>query len=174
MRETFSIHPGSSNRTDNALKMRTFLTILLCCTFLLAFADKTTRKRLRPEVQTETTVETDSVTVISNLPDSAIVLTGYDKPLYSQRETVFVINKSGFDFDEMNVTITYYDLQNRQLHTRDVSIKKHIPAGETLQVYFKSWDVQNSFYYAKSRKPRTQATPYTVKCKVNNVSIYCR
>ena len=152
--------------------MKILLSLLLCCTFILSFADKTTRRKLRPELQTEITAEKDSVTIINNLPDTAVVLTGYDKPLYSSRETVFVINKSGSYFDELNITITYYDLQNRQLNTRDVCIKKHIPAGETLQVHFKSWDLQNSFYYAKSRNPRTQATPYTVKCEVRNIVIY--
>ncbi len=134
------------------------------------FADKTTRKGLKLHQTVEATDTTDYCE-IAGFPDSLLVLTGYDKPLGSDRESVFVMNKSEYDIDKINITIDYQDKNGRQLTSRTIDVICNIPAGETRQAYFKTWDLQHSFYYVKSRKPRTQATPYTVKCTINKVYV---
>ncbi|MCM1450159.1 MAG: hypothetical protein NC082_07435 [Clostridiales bacterium] len=97
-------------------------------------------------------------------------LSGYDKPISANRETVHVTNLS----DSLTVTgfemeILYLDRQGRELHRRFVTVNETIETGHTEMVSFPTWDLQRSFYYRLSVKPRRQATPYDVRCSVRNV-----
>ncbi len=64
----------------------------------------------------------------------------------------------------VEIEITYFDESGRQLHKRTAKQNVDIPAGETRQLTFPSWDKQRNMYYTLSGKPRTSnGTPYTVK-----------
>lgn len=138
-------------------------------------ADNTLRGKLKPIGSTDAPTQSAKVddragfdTIIA--PGSDMVrLSGYDKPLRSSQETVLVTN--GFDRTLLSVdmTISYLDLQGRQLHGRVVGLPVVIPPGATRAVRFKSWDAQRSYYYYLGQKPKVDAvTPYKVMCTVNS------
>ncbi len=149
---------------------KALFSVLIALAALSAFADKTTRNKIKPiETQKESA---DSIyTEISEFPDSCIILTGYDKPLNADGETIIIINRLDYDIDGLSISIDYQDTKGRQFTKREVNIFTNIPAGETRQAYFRTWDRQHSYYYIKSRPPRTQATPYTVKCQILKIYI---
>lgn len=150
--------------------MRIFLlALLLVFAVVPSMADKTTRRGLKPEQKPVESTDTVYYEEVADFPDSCIVLTGYDKPLNANKESVFIINGLEYDIEGISVTITYLDKSGRQFTTREVDINIHIPTGETRQAYFPTWDRQNSFYYVRSRRPRAQATPYTITCRVTKV-----
>ncbi|MDE6785936.1 MAG: hypothetical protein K2J46_02710, partial [Muribaculaceae bacterium] len=66
----------------------------------------------------------------------------------------------------MEIEITYFDMQGRQLHKRTVPLSVNVPPHETIRTDIKSWDTQKSFYYHKSAKPKRQATPFNVKLRL--------
>ncbi len=146
------------------------ITAILIVVFITATAsaEKTTRKKLKLRTDSVTTeavnIQYEEITVIT---DSAIIFTGYDKPIGADRESVFIINNSGQTIDKINITIDYFDILDRKLTSRTLNIIYSIPDKETRLVAFKTWDIQHSFYYYKSRKPRTQATPYKVTININ-------
>ncbi len=144
--------------------MRNLLLILLLS--LLAFAasgrrpDRTTRGKLRPVPVTDVAVA-DTVMCA----DSMIAVAGYDKPLRSRFETVFITNQTSRFLEKAELTLRYTDMQGRQLHEVTRWIRCDIPSGETRMVTFTSWDRQFSFYYHLTRPPRTPSvTPYDVSC----------
>ncbi len=132
-----------------------------------ASAEKTTRKKLKLRTDSVTTEAVTQYKEITAVTDSAIIFTGYDKPIGADRESVFIINNSGQNIDKINITIDYFDNLDRKLTSRTLDIIYTIPDKETRLVAFKTWDIQHSFYYYKSRKPRTQATPYKVTININ-------
>ena len=87
---------------------------------------------------------------------------GYDKQLNARKETLFIKNANPWPMREVEVEITYRDMQGRMLHRRKVNIKCNVPAGETRRAEFSSWDTQNDFYYFESTEPRREATPYRI------------
>lgn len=99
-----------------------------------------------------------------------IVLSGYDKPNQATREAFFVTNRhaDSLTVAELNITLTYSDLQGRMLHQATRSIKCHIPAGATRRVEIPSWDRNCSFHYFRSPAPkRRPSTPYRVTSSIN-------
>lgn len=149
--------------------MKIIIALLIAVFFsITASAEKTTRKKLKLRTDPATTeivaIQYEEITAIS---DSAIIFTGYDKPIGADKESVFVINNSGQTIDKINITINYFDSLNRQLNSRTIDIIYTIPDKQTRIVAFKTWDIQHSFYYYKSRKPHTQATPYKVAIIIN-------
>lgn len=139
-------------------------------------ADNTLRRRLK--AATTETVARDSLTETSAMefdticqPDSLpLRLAGYDKPLTSSTETIFLTNGLDLEISEIEIELTYIDMSDRQLHKSVRRIRQSIPAGETRQLRFKSWDSQKSFYYHLSRRPRTSGvTPYKVKAVITSV-----
>ena len=134
--------------------------------------EKTLRKKLRPnpEMVREngekemTQAVFDTVCVTSQ---ADIRLSGYDKPLNSRKESLFVTNKLPRDITAVELRINYTDMSGRQLHEVTRTIRADIPAGTTRRIDFQSWDKQNSFYYHKSRQPRSaNVTPFKVDCTV--------
>ncbi|MDE5809353.1 MAG: hypothetical protein K2H59_03605 [Muribaculaceae bacterium] len=103
--------------------------------------------------------------------DTTYRLSGFDKPLNSLYETMFLTNNSNFDLVGIYFTIEYFDRAGRQLNKANRSLYVDIPAGETRQVRWGSWDRQQSFFYVGSRKPRTRATGFDIKCRVDSVEI---
>lgn len=131
---------------------------------------RTTRKGLKVETSTTADVQSDSSLIYDMAIVDSVTLAGYDKPLRSHRETLFVSNHLQADITYLIVHCEYYDMKGRQLHATDHKITCDIPAGETRQIYFSSWDKQQSFYYYLSSRPRrVDATPYKVKCRVTAV-----
>lgn len=125
--------------------------------------------RLKVEQRTALSADTAAVrrdTIFA--PDGKqIALRGYDKPLTSSHETLFATNHTRSRITGITLRIAYTDLSDRQLHERTVTIPADIPPGATRKLRFRSWDEQCSFYYHKSRQPRTpRVTPYAVKVSI--------
>lgn len=106
------------------------------------------------------------------IPDSAdVLLYGYDKPLRSRTETVFIANNTEHDIKAVSITTQYLDSKGRQFHQSHRRIAVDIPAGETRKVDYPSWDKQQSFYYVGSKRPRSSASPYSVAQSVDTIFI---
>lgn len=151
------------------------IVISLLVLLVVAFAgeaQRTTRRNLKeiPEVDTVAVVKTDT---LLNADVNVIILSGYDKPLSSHRETFFVTNNGSATVISIGVTFDYRDSKSRQLHSVTTSVDCEIPPGETRQLSIPSWDKQKSFYYYRSAKPRRQATPYSVSHTINHVITSC-
>lgn len=131
---------------------------------------KTTRgNRLKAEYVTSVAAGTDTVTADSII--SLIGLSGYDKPLRSRRESLFVTNRSQRHLSGLELLIVYSDMSGRTLHRRPVALRLDLPPGETSRAEFGSWDSQQSFYYHRSPRPaKAQATPYDIKCRITGLS----
>ncbi|MBQ9076422.1 MAG: hypothetical protein IJY31_01055 [Muribaculaceae bacterium] len=149
--------------------MKRFAVILVTVVMVTAVvtAERTTRRHLRPKPMPETVVATSCDTIV---PDSGqIVISGFDKPLRSSRETFFVSNRCGRTVTSLTVRLVYYDMSGRQLHSSCVPVECNIPAGETRQLSIRAWDRQQAFYYYLSEKPkRSRATPFRVKHNVES------
>ena len=134
----------------------------------------TTRHNLKAD-KTELVSDTANITPKFIIPieegDTAYQLLGFDKPLNSLYETMFLTNNSSNDLVGIYFTIEYFDRAGRQLNKAQRSLHVDIPAGETRQVRWGSWDRQQSFFYVGSRKPRTRATGFDIKCRVDSVEI---
>lgn len=148
-------------------KLLIFLTILTVSASAMARV-KTTRKGLKVNQAKIETVETrDTVTGDTC---RAVELAGFDKPLRSGYESMFVKNLSGIHLLGIIVECNYLDSNRRQLHKRTVTIPCSIPAGQTRQVRFHSWDTQQSFYYRLSARPRrSEAVSFDVECTVKAI-----
>lgn len=147
------------------------LTILIGCQPMAA--DKTLRGKLRPDKSALTKKSANNEPAvcppdtIAFPPADDVKLAGYDKPLTSRTESLFVSNNTDRDITEIAILLTYTDMQGRTLHERTQSVRTFIPRSSTRRIAFSSWDSQNSFFYHKGKKPRTNnVTPFDVKCKV--------
>lgn len=125
---------------------------------------RSTRPRLIP-TPTETTGTSPYDTVSAS--EIRVRLTGYEKPLKSRRESLFVANDSHDTIQGLCLSLTYHDLSGNMLHNREVTVLCAIPPGQRRQVDFQSWDRQMVFYYIKSApsRPRSSATPFTIEAR---------
>lgn len=162
--------------------MRPTLPLLLfiaaiCCITAAAQRQRTTRTgRLTPTAPTAITATTADTTTggdtITHDLGRYIHLAGYDKPLTASRETLHAENLTdSLVITSVECEITYLDSRGRQLHRRTVTLHDEIQPRQTEMLSFPTWDLQRSFYYRLSVKPRRQATPYDVK--FNILSITC-
>lgn len=145
--------------------MKTLLLaiILVVAGSAVALPDKTTRTGLRPVQKPAESPIRDTVAVSA---DSVLDIVGYDKPLRSRKESLFITNRSGRHLEKAELLLNYRDMEGRQLHQVTRWVECDIPAGETRQVTFPSWDTQLSFYYHLSRPPRSgSVTPFDVTCR---------
>lgn len=154
--------------------MKIKVLILLILSALIATADGNARRRrtTRGNVSVRSgqlpAVVPATDTIVR--PDSSCVrLFGYDKPLRSNRETVFVANHTDRDISSLSLTTQYIDGQGRQFHEVTRRIDADIPAGSTRKVDFRSWDAQQSFYYVGSKRSRAAGTPYSVRQSVDTI-----
>lgn len=151
--------------------MRQTLLILAIATLALtatARKQSTTRdvRRMQPTPGLLPSATSDTIAVTP----SDVRLSGYDKPLRATRETVFVTSTLPDTIRGMRLRLSYSDMSDRPLHTRDVDITADIAPDDTRMVDFKSWDTQKSFYYHLGAKPsRGYATPYKVEATVIHV-----
>lgn len=154
--------------------MRTLLLIAILAVLLPATAQRTMRRDLKAKpTATAATADARLDTVVS--PEAHTVeFNGYDKPLRSRRESFFVTNNGRIDVAAIAFTVSYFDLQQRLLHRQSRNIAVDIPAGETRQLNFPSWDLQQSFYYRLSTAPErvAQATPYDISVAVDTLFLY--
>lgn len=152
--------------------MKLILLFSLILASVVAVGQNTTRKGVRAPQPAQTAVSKDTKSALVAPSDAhSVDVNGYDKPLRSRRETFFVTNNEARSLTRMAFTITYFDMNGRQLHEEKHIVNVDIPSGETRQVSFPSWDKQQSFYYRRSAEPKLteQATPYDVKVAVTGV-----
>lgn len=95
-------------------------------------------------------------------PDS-VSFTGYDKTLKSRKESFLIVNHSAGDIKKIGIRITYLDMKDRMLHSRDTNVACFVPSGETRKGDISSWDLQNTYFYYLGPEPRSVATPYKVR-----------
>lgn len=147
-----------------------FLFLILSVT-TVAYADRSTRRNLRPRTSESSTVPAALYDTIAAPDASSISVNGYDKPLRSRRETFFTTNNSDRNVARIAFTIRYFDARQRQLHQSAHNIPADIPAGETRQISVPSWDPQFNFYYIRSAIPQRaqQATPYDIKISIDTL-----
>lgn len=127
----------------------------------------TTRKNLKVERSKVPGSDTTLEDTIRNIGQGDVVLSGFEKPLKSRNETMFLTNNTDYDLKGVVLECKYYDIHGRQLHERIVSVKCEIGIGATCMIGFKTWDVQGAFYYRLSQKPRrANGTPFDVKINV--------
>lgn len=150
-----------------------FFLLLLLCLPLFPQKVKTTRRQLhRPAaVALPDTVSVSQRPDILVPPDSGVILSGFDKPLTSVYETLFATNRLDRGIDCIYLSLEYFDSSGRLLHGRKCRVTTEIPVGETRQLSLRSWDRQGSFYYHRSRRPRTSAAAFSVSCRVDSVAL---
>ncbi|MDE7347587.1 MAG: hypothetical protein K2N48_12725 [Muribaculaceae bacterium] len=116
----------------------------------------------------QVSIETDSIVFYSRILP-AIRFYGFDKTVTSNIESFFISNTLDEGICGIEVDIIYTDMKGRQLHKRMVKIECDIPPGETKRYDIKSWDIQKSFYFHKSVKPKRQATPFDARIELRSV-----
>lgn len=146
------------------------LFLLALTLMLLGTATASGRKRVttRPKLKRIEAVDTTTLrdTLAAAQLDS-VVISGYDKPLRSMRESLFVRNTTDRRLTSVTMSIDYLDMQGRQLHHADITLPVDIPAGETRQVSFTSWDRQMTFVYYRSERSRSsRAVAYRIAASV--------
>lgn len=131
----------------------------------------TTRRQLSPQqsrLTTVTSVPSPFDTVAC--PDSAVAVSGYDKPARSTRESAFFTNATTRSIAGLIIRLTYTDTSGRTLHSVRRLLRADIVPGATRQLYWPSWDRQQSFHYRLSRPARAaSSTPYDVSCRVDSL-----
>ncbi|MCC8037794.1 MAG: FxLYD domain-containing protein [Bacteroidales bacterium] len=150
--------------------MKRLPLILLLLVIAVAAQGKKTKTTHSGRLQRADVAVTTPVEVMpAIIPDSGdITLAGYDKPLRTRRETILASNHRADTIDSLFITIRYLDTDGRQLHERSVAIGQTIPSGETRQLQFPSWDVQQSYYYHLSTPPRA-GIPYRIMARVDSL-----
>ncbi len=139
---------------------------MLIALALSAAAQRTTRRGLHVAGTPEAESGIKADTLHTPQPDS-IKISGYDKPLRSSHETMFVTNTTGRHITGLRIQLDYYDTAGNILHSRQCDVAADIPPGTTRQIAIRSWDRQNSFFYRLSARPRkADATPYDVRCSI--------
>lgn len=156
--------------------MRSFLLLLMLMAAGMMCAQRTTRKGLKPDggrSRVNNLVKTARFDTLTDADaENILFVSGYEKPLKSAKETIFVSNRDSICIARGAVLeIEYLDMHNRSLHKRSVEVSVAIPPGETRFLSFGSWDINKVFYYYVNKPVRTrsQATPYTVRIRVDSL-----
>lgn len=129
----------------------------------------TTRKHLKvaPEYRCNADKSTAPYDTLRGSTCGLVRLSGFDKPLRSGKETLFITNHTDRRMSGVILLCRYYDLKGRDLHQRTVTAKCDIPPEATCQVSFKSWDTQGAFYYKLSPNTRkASGAAFDVKISV--------
>ena len=159
------------SKTTLAACVVILLTAALCTPGIAARRHRATRTGLHPANQEAAAEPADSFVTMTPA-DGDITLSGYDKPLRSSVESMFVTNHTSDTLTALRLDCTYTDLRGRELHTRSVDADIELLPGATRQITFPSWDRQHSFYYHRSQKPRrAAAAPYDFKCRVTSITV---
>ena len=146
--------------------------IILICAALCAgvSAQKLTRRTAARQAAVPREAVTGADTVRGAALDS-VVVAGFDKPLRSTRESMFVTNGTASAISGLGIEITYRDGRGRMLHRASHAISADIPAGQTRRIEVPSFDRGGAFRYRLSEPPRgaRQATPFDVTVKVTYI-----
>lgn len=131
-----------------------------------ALADRTTRRgTLRPDPDRVDALRAPAADTLG-ITGADVTVSGYDKPLRSACEAMFLTNASQLDITGVELEIHYFDLQGRELHHRTVWVECDLPPQATRRVECRSWDRQHTFYYSKGPKPGVdRVTPYEVRVR---------
>lgn len=126
-----------------------------------------TRKSSNEKDRYETTFDT----IYAPSRDS-IAVAGFEKPLRSAYESMYITNKTASKVDGMGIEITYSDTEGRMLHRVSHDISAEIPSGETRLIEVKSFDRNGLYYYRLSPVPprAKHATPFDVTIKVTYIT----
>ena len=102
----------------------------------------------------------------------SVIVSGFEKPLRSMRESMFVSNATSRDINSIDLTIDYLDMKGRGLHQATHSVDIEIPAGETRRIEVRAFDRSSLFYYHLSPVPprAKHATPFNVKVTIKYVT----
>lgn len=152
------------------MTLKQFIVALIMCVISGAAtvsAQRTTRRSLRiaQPVSTDTIALQALDTVVA--PVALVAVAGYEKPLRSRRETIHVTNLDTIrPLRLLSLDISYLDIDGNQLHQRKIDLECDIPPHATKMIDFRSWDVQNRFYYSGGPRPRVAAYPFTINLKV--------
>lgn len=101
--------------------------------------------------------------------EKAIRFYGFDKTAGSSVESFFIVNGLDSMISRIGLDIMYLDMKGRELHRRDCVIDCKLPPKETRRVDIKTWDIQKSFYFHQSAKPKRQSTPFDVRIELKSV-----
>lgn len=132
--------------------------------------EKSTKYIAQEPTDSIISLTTDSLTFVEIIRP-AIRFYGFDKSVTSSLESFFISNALNSEINGMDIQITYFDMQGRQLHKRNAHLDINIPPQETMRTDIKSWDTQKSFYFHQSTKPKRQATPFSVKIDLLSLSV---
>ncbi len=151
---------------------RTVLTAVIALTALAAVAQNLSRpvsRRHVPRVAVQTAITSDTIVPA---PDS-VVVSGFEKPLRSTRETMFVTNNTGRPLTALTLSIEYLDMRGRQLHRAVHTVAEAIPPGETRRVSVDSFDHDGLFYYHLTGSNARSGHPTPFDVRVTVASIVC-
>ena len=137
------------------------------------YAQRTTRRPLRVRQHVEAVADSAALMQLDTIfsPGALVAVSGYEKPLRSLRETMHVTNLDSLrPLCSISVDIVYLDVDSAQVHHRRLDLDCDIPPGETKMIAFRSWDVQNRFYYVCGPKPRSAAYPFSIRLNILSAS----
>lgn len=135
-------------------------------------AQRTTRKGLHTVTENNISGIMQPDTIIPDNGSFRISVAGYDKPLRSSKETFFISNHTTMDLSGIRIRLEYFDTHGRTLHQRELYLPIDLPSGATRQTSIRSWDIQKSFYYRLSSRPRrSDGTEYDVRVTVISAAI---
>ena len=148
------------------------VAVIIVTAAVTAVGQNTKRPKLKVKETTETPSGNKATIDTIATPEGAITLSGYDKPLQTRVETIFVTNNYTRRLHAIRLIINYTDLAGRQLHSATRWVTCDIPPGETRMITFGSWDRQQSFYYRHSRRPvRASGTAYDVTVTIPSIAV---
>ncbi len=99
-------------------------------------------------------------------------ISGYDKPLRSNYETALFSNMTDRRVEQASISMIYRDSKGRMLHSCKLRVNVWVEPGETGQIKWRSWDVQQAYYYHRSRRPRLSAgTSYDAECRIDTLFV---
>ncbi len=157
------------------MPFRHFLIAALCLLSVsgISHAQRTTRRPLRAPKAVVAVTDSAARPMLDTIfsPGALVAVSGYEKPLRSLRETMHVTNLDTLrPLKSISVNIVYLDVDSSQVHHRRLQLDCDIPPGETKMLSFRSWDVQNRFYYKGGPKPRSAAYPFSIRLSVLSAS----
>lgn len=177
---TLSLFKVESREKKCSVLRKTFICVLsvlgiVTLLFLpeVSFGKSRKNQGMKKHIMLEQADRLTPSRIIAEGLDSIVSLSGFDKPISSDYESFFIENAGNSKIVRLWITIDYLNSGDRQIHSRKEVLRTEIPPGESRQVSFRSFDRQRSFYYYKSRKPRTEqgVAPFKVSISVDSVSV---
>lgn len=98
--------------------------------------------------------------------DASLKFYAFRKSARATRESFMIVNEGPDPVGAIDLQITYYDLNDRMLHRRIVTVKETIPPVEARQVSIRSWDHSGTYYFHADTPPKRKATPFKVAFKI--------